>query len=142
MIKAKEDLPTIFRRNVLKNVAQLAKIQITRISDKDCRKNSKAKLLSNQKNFIRKILVDDTVFEFKNFSYIKAFFNNIVSSAEIKATSEVTKKVLVYVPFICSIYCTENKSKLKKAKSKVLRKAMQKSVKGIKMSNKNETLYV
>ena len=31
-------------------------------------------------------------------SYIKAFFSNIVLSAEIKATSEVTKNVLVYVP--------------------------------------------
>ena len=51
-----------------------------------------------EKNFIRKILVDDTVFEFKNFLYIKAFFNNIVSSAEIKATSEVSKMVLVDVP--------------------------------------------
>ena len=51
-----------------------------------------------EKNFIRKILVDDTVFEFRNFLYIKAFFNNIVSSAEIKATSEVSKMVLVDVP--------------------------------------------
>ena len=50
-----------------------------------------------EKKFIRKILADDAVFEFKNFSYIKAFLNNIVSSAEIKATSEVTKNVLVYV---------------------------------------------
>ena len=51
-----------------------------------------------EKNFIRKTLVDDTVFEFKNFLYIKAFFNNILSSAGIKGTSEVTKNVLVYVP--------------------------------------------
>ena len=51
-----------------------------------------------EKNFIRKILDDDIVFEFKSSSYIKAFFSNIVSSAEIKATSEVTKNVLVYVP--------------------------------------------
>ena len=50
-----------------------------------------------EKKFIRKILADDVVFEFKNFSYVKAFLNNIVSSAEIKATSEVTKNVLVYV---------------------------------------------
>ena len=50
-----------------------------------------------EKKFIRKILVDDTVLEFKNFSYIKAFFNNIVSSAEIKAASEVSKMVLVDV---------------------------------------------
>ena len=31
----------------------------------------------------------DTVFEFKIFSYIKAFFNNIVSSSEIKDASEI-----------------------------------------------------
>ena len=37
-----------------------------------------------EKNFIRKILVDDAAFELKTF-------NNIVSSAEIKATSEVQK---------------------------------------------------
>ena len=44
-----------------------------------------------------KILVDYIVFEFQNFSYIKAFSNNIVSSTEIKPTYEVTKNVLVYV---------------------------------------------
>ena len=42
-----------------------------------------------EKNFIRKMLDHDIVFEFKIFSYIKAFFNNIVSSAEIKDASEV-----------------------------------------------------
>ena len=51
-----------------------------------------------EKIFIRKVLVDDNVFDFKNFSYIKVFFNSIISSAEIKATSEVTKNFLVYVP--------------------------------------------
>ena len=34
-----------------------------------------------EKNFIRKIPVDNIAFELKNFSYIKAFFNSIVSSA-------------------------------------------------------------
>ena len=42
-----------------------------------------------EKNFIRKMLDRDTVFEFKIFSYIKAFFNNIVSSSEIKDASEI-----------------------------------------------------
>ena len=42
-----------------------------------------------EKNFIRKILVDDIVFKLKNFSYIKAFFSNIVSSVEIKALSYI-----------------------------------------------------
>ena len=46
---------------------------------------------------MRKILVDDIVFELNNFSYTKPFFNNIVSSSEIKATSEVTKNVLVLI---------------------------------------------
>ena len=79
---------------------------------------NRGKSIRVEKNFIWKILVDDIVFEFKNFLYIEAFFNNIVSSAEIKVTSEVTKNVLVYVPIhLLEIF------KLKKVKSKVLRKA-------------------
>ena len=87
-----------------------------------------------EKNFIRKILDHDIVFQFKIFSYIKAFFNNIVSSAEIKDASEV--KIMFYFtcPLICSRYCTENKSKLKKGKSKLLRQTVQMRAKG----NQNE----
>ena len=50
-----------------------------------------------EKNITRKIPVDDIAFELKNFSCMKVLFNNIVSSAEIKATSEVTKNVLVSI---------------------------------------------
>ena len=50
-----------------------------------------------KKLYNRKIPFDDIVSELKNFSYIKAFFNNIVSSAEIKVTSEVTKNVVVSI---------------------------------------------
>ena len=87
-----------------------------------------------EKNFIRKMLDHDIVFEFKIFSYIKAFFNNIVSTAEIKDASEV--KIMFYFtcPLICSRYCTENKSKLKKGKSKLLRQTIQMRGKG----NQNE----
>ena len=54
-----------------------------------------------EKNFIRKILVDDIVFKLKTFSYIKTFFSNIVSSVEIKAVSEVKKNVLVSIIKLC-----------------------------------------
>ena len=96
-----------------------------------------------EKNVIRKILVDGITFELKTFSYIKAFFNNIVSSAEIKATSEVTKNVLVsiiklYIKVRAHSFARDilqkTKSKLKKAKFKALRKDTQKCSKG----NQNE----
>ena len=102
-----------------------------------------------KKLYKRKIPFDDIASELKNFSYIKAFFNNIVSSAEIKATSEVTKNVVVSIinykrtcPFICSRYCIEKKNLNKKtpAKSKALLSGIQSAVKGSKMSINNETL--
>ena len=95
-----------------------------------------------EKNFIRKILDHDIVFEFKIFSYIKAFFNNIVSSAEIKDASEVKIMFQFTCPLICSRYCTENKSKLRKESLSYCVRPYRCAVKGIKMSHNNKTLYV
>ena len=86
------------------------------------------------KNFIINIPVDD-VFELKNFSHIKAFFNDIVSSAEIKATSAVSKNVPFSIIKLNIKVRTHSFAQdiLQKKKSKI-KEAMQKCSKG----NQNE----
>ena len=79
-----------------------------------------------EKNFIRKILVDDIVFKLKTFSYIKTFFSNIVSSVEIKAVSEVKKK--------CSSF--DNKTMYKNTLSKCPG-GHQILYRGLKLNSKN-----
>ena len=44
--------------------------------------------------------------------------------------------------FICSRYCSENKSKLKKQSLRYWVRSYRSAAKGIEMSNNNETLYV
>ena len=95
-----------------------------------------------EKIFIRKVLVDDNVFDFKNFSYIKVFFNNIILSAEIKATSKVTKNVLVYVPIHLLEILYRKQIQIKKKQSlRYCVRPSRSAVKGIKRSNNNKTLY-
>ena len=83
------------------------------------------------------------IFEIKNFSYIKAFFNNIDSNDDIKATSEVTKIVLVSIVKLYIKVCFHSFAQdvVQKNKSKSKKGVRTSTVKGIKTSNDNKTRY-
>ena len=73
-----------------------------------------AKYFTNlvEKKFIRKIPVDDIVFELKNFLYIKAFFNKVLKSKlhpKLQKMFQFNSKTIYKstYPFICLRYCTE-----------------------------------
>ena len=78
-------------------------------------------------------------FELKNFSYIKAFYNNTVSSAEIKATSEVTKNVPVSIikPYINVHVLSFAQDIVQKKKSKLKKQSLRHCVRTQK-GNQNE----